>query len=189
MVEREAEVERLMHVIDRDRYVVAHCVGAITDAIHGRTWVLEGRGPYEWDDDRYREEFGDALKAIEEAVQPLRIVAWDKSDCTRIEARVNAAKLAARKLLEKPHGPRDMIAADLFGDPRDAEIARLRAVLHPTHPVGEPEGWRETLGKRDLTWVIGEARKSLRLVQGCLECNADDERRWAETIEWLERLA
>lgn len=38
-------------------------------------------------------------------------------------------------------------------------------------------------------WIISEARKSLRLVEGCLECNADDERRWRETIEWLEALA
>jgi hypothetical protein len=38
-------------------------------------------------------------------------------------------------------------------------------------------------------WITSEARKSLRLVEGCLECNADDERRWRETIEWLEALA
>jgi len=36
--------------------------------------------------------------------------------------------------------------------------------------------------------IINEARKSLRLVQGCLECNADDERRWSETVRWLEAV-
>lgn len=131
----EGEAGRLMHVIDRDRYVVAHCLGAIERAIDGRVWLLEGRGPYEWDDDRYREEFGDAIKAIREASQPLKIVAWDKSDCTRLEERVNAAKLAARELLAKPIGPREMVTADIFGDPRDAEIARLNAALAASPPA------------------------------------------------------
>ena len=27
-------------------------------------WVAEGRGCYEWDDDRYKEEAGDALRAV-----------------------------------------------------------------------------------------------------------------------------
>jgi len=42
---------------------------------------------------------------------------------------------------------------------------------------------------RSLTFVIAEAKHNLRLTQGCMECNAEDERRWSETIEWLEGLA
>lgn len=119
-------IERLMHVLDRDRYVVAYCLGLIETAVRGREWLLEGRGPYEWDDDRYREEFGDAIRSIREAAQPLKIVAWDKADCTRIEERVNAAKLAARALLARPAAPRSMIATEIWGDmngwPIDAEF-------------------------------------------------------------------
>ncbi|MBM3929502.1 MAG: hypothetical protein FJ335_13765 [Sphingomonadales bacterium] len=131
-----------MHVIDRDRYVVAHCANQIEQAIRGREWLTQGRGPYEWDDDRFYEEFADAVEAIREAAKPLAIVAWDKSDCTRIAERVNAARLAARELLAKPIGPREMVAADIFGDPRDAEIARLRKLvdddaLSPTHTVSD----------------------------------------------------
>lgn len=126
-VEASWMVERLMHVIDRDRYVVAHCVGAIEQQIRSREWLTEGRGPYEWDDDRYREEFAEAIQAIRDEVKPLAIVAWDKNDCTRIEERVNAARSAAREMLSKPIGPRDMIAADIFRDPRDIEIEKLRA--------------------------------------------------------------
>jgi hypothetical protein len=43
-------------------------------------------------------------------------------------------------------------------------------------------------GITSLKDVIGEARKSLALTMGCLECNADDERRWQDTIHWLESL-
>lgn len=119
-----------MHVIDRDRYVVAHCLGEIERQIRGREWLTQSRGPYEWDDDRFYAEFADAIEAIRDAVKPLAVVAWDKTDCTRIEERVNAARLAARELLSRPLGPRQMIAADVFGDPRDAEIARLTAEVH-----------------------------------------------------------
>ena len=142
------EVERLTHVIDRDRYVVAHCLVAINEAVAGRTWLLEGRGPYEWDDDDYRKEFGDALRSIREAAEPLAVVGWDKSDCTRIEERVNAARLAARELLAKKHGPREMILADIFGDPRDLEIARLTDLL-ATQPATSQEGKRFTSWSTD----------------------------------------
>ena len=47
----------------------------------------------------------------------------------------------------------------------------------------------EPTKEKTLTDVIAEAKRTLRIVQGCMECNADDERRWADTIEWLERLA
>lgn len=106
--------EQLMHVIDRDRYIVAHGVNQIRAAIDGHSWLLEGRGPYEWDDDRYRDEFGDAVKRIEAAMEPLRRVAWDKSDCTRITERVIAAKEAASEMLKQPIGPREMIATDIM---------------------------------------------------------------------------
>lgn len=106
--------EQLMHVIDRDRYIVAHGVNQIRAAIDGHSWLLEGRGPYEWDDDRYRDEFGDAVNRIEAAMEPLRRVAWDKSDCTRITERVIAAKEAASEMLKQPIGPREMIATDIM---------------------------------------------------------------------------
>jgi hypothetical protein len=42
---------------------------------------------------------------------------------------------------------------------------------------------------KDLAFVIAEAKRTFHVVQRTMECNADDERRWADTIEWLERLA
>ncbi|MBY2957564.1 hypothetical protein FIV32_02215 [Sphingomonadales bacterium 58] len=114
-----------MHVIDRDRYIVAHGLNRVRAAIRSYSWLLEGRGPYEWDDDKYRDEFGDAVKHIEAALDPFYRVAWDKSDCTKIEARVIAAKEAASELLKQPLGPREMIETDIMPPvcPKCAAIA------------------------------------------------------------------
>jgi hypothetical protein len=98
-VGRAAEVERLTHVIDRDRYVAAIGLEAIRKAIGGHAWLLEGRGPYAWDDDRYRQEFGDAMRNIEAALEPLAQLASDKSDCTRDSIKVQEARDAARQFL------------------------------------------------------------------------------------------
>lgn len=128
MANQEAiDVAHLRHVIDRDRYIVAAGTSAIQNVIRGRAWLFEGRGPYEWDDDDYRKEFGAVLADIDKVMDPLRRVAWDKSDCANIEARVMAAKLAAGELVKQPLGHRDMIDADIgLPDMRDTEIAMLR---------------------------------------------------------------
>lgn len=109
------EDDRLRHIIDRDRYIVAACLGSIKRAIAGRDWLHPGggRGAYEWDDDRFREEFAAAISEIELALKPLEIVAWDKADCTQISERVAVARDMARLILALPHRPRTMIAADL----------------------------------------------------------------------------
>jgi hypothetical protein len=37
--------------------------------------------------------------------------------------------------------------------------------------------------------IMKLARQNLALTRGCMECNAEDERRWADTIGWLEANA
>src|SRR3546814_4213379 len=94
-------IERLMHVIDRDRYVVAAGIVEITNSIRGRRWICEGRGPYEWDDEEYQLEFGAALDEIETVLNILGIVSFDKTDCTREESRVVAARAAGLELVRQ----------------------------------------------------------------------------------------
>lgn len=53
----------------------------------------------------------------------------------------------------------------------------------------EEATWQAGWQGMTLPDVIRKANETLRLVEGCLECNADDERRWQETIKWLEGLA
>lgn len=59
-----AEVERLRKLIHRDRSGMAEALDSIKKEVRGRLWVTDGRGCYEWDDERYREEAGDALRTV-----------------------------------------------------------------------------------------------------------------------------
>lgn len=121
------EVERLTHVIDRDRYAAAACVGAIEHVLHTRRWLREaGRGSYAYDDERYQEEFGLAFDEIQEALRPMRALSKDKTDCTRDEDKVKAARAAGAKkfaALATPPAPNDDLRAALTAT-CDAEIAK-----------------------------------------------------------------
>ena len=131
LLEKErAEVARLMHVIDRDRYVVAAAITAIETSVRSRAWTLEGRGPYEWDDDDYRKEFGLWMNEVYSTMDILRKISFDKTDCTTDPDRVKAARDAAKEILKQPLGHRDMIVADLgLFDKRDSEITKLKNQL------------------------------------------------------------
>jgi hypothetical protein len=84
------------------------------------------------------------------------------------DAETHAASLAAS--IADNTFPVDPLAAHA-STPSDQSAARA-------------EGRRE-----ERQHILSEARRSLRLIRGCLECNADDERKWANTIRWLEALA
>lgn len=147
------EVERLTHVIDRDRYAAAACVSAIEHVLHTRRWLREaGRGSYAYDDERYQEEFGLAFDEIQEALRPMRALSKDKTDCTRDEDKVKAAraagakKFAALAALATPPAPNDDLRAenerlrealaqvagknDLSGTPDDELEAAARNALY-----------------------------------------------------------
>jgi len=94
----EGEAERLAHVIDRDRYIVAAALQDINGVLHSYNHLAEpGRGSYAWDDDRYQAEFGNALDALKRALAPLSLMAADKSDCTTDPEKVAAARKAGKE--------------------------------------------------------------------------------------------
>lgn len=132
-------IAHLMHIIDRDRYVVAAGIVEITNSIRARRWICEGRGPYEWDDDEYQKEFGAALDEVETVLGILGIISFDKKDCTTDERLVAEARAAGLELvrqwkIKRADRVRPMLASDIglnVIDPRDAEIARLKA--HVAH--------------------------------------------------------
>jgi hypothetical protein len=73
VAELEARAEELTDALHRDRTGLAAALGRVVDSVKGRMWVTEGRGAYEWDDDRYKEEAGEALReAMGIAIQALR---------------------------------------------------------------------------------------------------------------------
>ncbi len=104
--------------LERDRSFVADTVNAVLSEISGREWMLTGRGPYEWDDDRYRDEFGSALSAIRAPIEKLRAIARDWSNRptdpveiqksrTDWKARADAAWDALRNIAELNKTARD----------------------------------------------------------------------------------
>lgn len=58
-------VGELQNALDRDKTGLAGALAKIREEVKGRRWICEGRGPYTYDDDRYRQETGFALDAIE----------------------------------------------------------------------------------------------------------------------------
>ena len=79
--------------LERDRSTVIVAVNSIRDEIASRSWLLEGRGPYEWDDDRYRAEFSAALDAIKMPIEKLRAIGRDWSNCPTDPDAIQAARI------------------------------------------------------------------------------------------------
>ena len=51
--------------LHRDRSGLASALVKITDEVRGRAWISQDRGPYAWDDERYKKEAGVALCAVD----------------------------------------------------------------------------------------------------------------------------
>ena len=88
--------------LERDRSQVADGLTKIKAALAGRAWLREGRGSYAYDDERYQQEFGHALDEIGAALEPLRIIAGDWTDCPTDFAEITEARTALAG--EKPVG-------------------------------------------------------------------------------------
>ncbi len=69
----KARVTDLEDALNRDRTGLAAGLCQVRRAINGRLWLLDGRGGYEWDDDRYRAEAGlamrESLAIVEQALR------------------------------------------------------------------------------------------------------------------------
>ena len=102
-VEQAVAAETLQDVLDQERYKVALALQDIRKAIDGRRWLSEGgRGSYTYDDERYQQEFGAALDEIAVALEPLRKIAGDWSNCPTDPLRVAANRSAAIRASKVP---------------------------------------------------------------------------------------
>ncbi len=74
---KDAERERLRDAFKTESDALFNLINGVKKELISRDWLIEGRGSYEWDDDRYRHEARlafDAAKAVlQEAVEPGRI--------------------------------------------------------------------------------------------------------------------
>lgn len=105
----------LYNALNRDRTGLAAALVEIQRTAAGYFWVTEGRGPYAWDDNRYREETGHALNAILATAGAALRVSGD---------RATAAIRDGVVLDEKTPLPLETVVAGLLID----EV-RLRAML------------------------------------------------------------
>jgi hypothetical protein len=76
--------------LDRSRIPTA--LTALNSAVRGRQWVLEGRGPYEWDDDDYRAEFSLWVDDVQQAADLFAKIAIDWHGCPLDETEIRHAR-------------------------------------------------------------------------------------------------
>ncbi len=91
-VARRQEIARLKAVNERDRSAIAAGLDTIEKALRAREWLRLGRGSYEWDDDRWKDEFGAAYDEILAALEPLRQIGGDHTDCPVSQAAIQATR-------------------------------------------------------------------------------------------------
>lgn len=120
--------------LEHDRSLVADYLTKVKAEIAGRDWLNdEGRGSYEWDDDRYKHEFGFAVEAIKAAFAPMEKVAADWSGCPKNAAEIAKARIdlqcrvaeLEQALAEARKGKGAVrTEADARRDPRPGDVLR-----------------------------------------------------------------
>ena len=86
------EVQELERIIERDRTAICDGVNGLKKVIDGREWLGEGRGPYEWDDDHWHDEFKATALEIRQALEPLKKIARDLSNCPKTWEQIQKAR-------------------------------------------------------------------------------------------------
>lgn len=93
----DAEIARLQAIIERDRSDVARGTSAMREVFRRHAWLADGRGSYEWDDDRWHDEFKVVRDSIIGAMEKLDKIASDWTDCPKTQDEVNAARAIPRQ--------------------------------------------------------------------------------------------
>lgn len=90
--ELQARITELEAVIERDRTDVCDGVNVLKKVVQQREWLGEGRGPYEWDDDRWHAEFKATAAEIRGALSGLEKIAADLSNSPKTHEAVLLAR-------------------------------------------------------------------------------------------------
>lgn len=88
----ETEIAPIQAALEHDRTKVAECLTAVKGELHSYSWLIDSRGSYKWNDDRWHEEFRHAHEAISQAIEPLVRIAADWSNCPKDWKDVQAAR-------------------------------------------------------------------------------------------------
>ena len=194
----EAEVGRLRDKLESDRAIVCDGLHEIGDAIKSVEWLRLGRGSYEWDDDRWKDEFGTAIDAIFVSLDPLRRVAGDWTDCSRdprdikrareypevqvrnLKAQCESLRSALGEYLDW-HEANFLLPSGNFEDPDQQSLARTARQALAQTPEQSLEGFRDD--------ALREAHQSLGKFADNLAKRDDflvEKRMWGEFTEWLQ---
>src|ERR1035438_7658171 len=95
----KAERDALGEQLEYDRTKVAECITSAREAIGEREWLTEGRGSYEWDDDKWHDEFAAAIAELRAALDPLSKIAVDWSGCPKTYEAVAKARIDLKAAL------------------------------------------------------------------------------------------
>lgn len=92
MIELTHRLDEAM-VKDTDELVKA--LNLVRSELQARDWIMDGRGPYEWDDDRYRAEVGHLYKAVQPTLDSVKTLPAARLKLLNelAEIRVRAAPL------------------------------------------------------------------------------------------------
>lgn len=85
-------VAPIQAVLERDRTKVAECLTAVKSELNSYSWLIDSRGSYEWNDDRWHEEFKRVHEAITKSIEPMVKIAADWSNCPKTWAEVQKAR-------------------------------------------------------------------------------------------------
>lgn len=132
----------LRAVLERDRTKVAEHVTAIKKELQSFSWLKEGRGSYEWNDDRWHQEFDIACQAIWESIAPLERIGADWTNCPKTWVEVKSA----RETQESPSGYRSA------AEQRVVLEAQLAEAKWHRHEVAGP--WEERETNRTLITIL-----------------------------------
>jgi hypothetical protein len=121
----------LSEQLECDRSLVADCLTSANQEIDSRHWLTEGRGSYEWDDDRWHSEFLTAAVAIKAALAPLDKVAADWKGCPvdALHIRQARADLKAELAALRDANAKLVEALETAGDPVRNSVTELKSAV------------------------------------------------------------
>lgn len=128
----DATIQALGEQLEHDRSLVADCVTLAKAEVNDRHWLTEGRGPYEWNDDRWHEEFRAAAVAILAALEPMVKVAADWSGCPKDGKAVAAARIDLKATIQR-------LEKVIEAAPHAPECQSLQRVHQPGYPHYETD--------------------------------------------------
>lgn len=107
LAREHAENTRLRTVIEADRTLFFCAVKHCKQAMVGFEWLGEGRGSYEWDDDKYQTEFSTAYNHIIGALNDVANAAGNMADRLPTDEQEKAARQIAYDELSLSCGAND----------------------------------------------------------------------------------